>query len=144
MKEPKFRCHLCDFGSVSKQYVINHTETVHEGKKPFECDICQTKFITQHKLNVHMSAAHEEENQFKCDICEDTFESKGKLKGHIFLVHDKKKSSRINHKKRSEKEEEKREFKSNFFNCEACDSSFALEQHLESHISSVHDGKKPT
>ena len=80
MKEPKFHCKICDFGSASKQYVTHHTETVHEGKKPFECDICCIKFVTKHKLNLHMLAAHEEKDQFKCDICDDTFTSKGNLK----------------------------------------------------------------
>ena len=62
------------------------------------------------------------------------------MKGHTYLVHDKKKLSKAYRK--PDKDEETREFKSKFFNCEFCDSSFALEPHLKSHISSDHKGKK--
>ena len=49
MDKNKYQCTICDRVFTSQNGLKYHSESVHEGKKPFQCLTCEVRFTTQSK-----------------------------------------------------------------------------------------------
>ena len=90
MKKKKFKCMICFKNFARKSSRKIHTETVHEGKKPFKCDRCKG-FSTSNKrdLQRHIDVVHEGKRPFQCSVCKTEYGRKSHLFLHIKRVHNK-------------------------------------------------------
>ena len=86
------------------------------------------KYLNGQKLdtNEELAPVHERKNNFTCEKCDMMFTQKHSLMRHYKIVH----------------EEGKKETKK-IYKCPICIRIFGQKAHLRTHISSIHEGKKP-
>lgn len=82
----KYKCLLCEKLYVSRQNVIIHGRTKHEGHFGFHCDICGKGFQRELHLRGHM-ATHGKPMQYECSICGSKYAHKTSLRNHERLAH---------------------------------------------------------
>ena len=49
---------ICDCKTKSKDYMKKHTETIHEGKKPYHCLNCDAKFAMRSNFKAQVALVH--------------------------------------------------------------------------------------
>ena len=81
----RFKCNQCQKDFSSKEYLIEHVESVHEGVK-FQCDQCSKTYTYRSGLDVHIQSVHQGVT-FKCDQCSKTYNSRSGLHVHIQSDH---------------------------------------------------------
>ena len=82
------KCKTCNSLFKTKYQLKIHTESVHEGKKPFKCKICDARFTENGSLKRHVASVHKGRKPFKCNICEASFAQKAHLNTHVASVHE--------------------------------------------------------
>ena len=113
-KKP-YECSICSDTFSLKKGLKTHLASIHEGIKPFECSVCFKRFVGNSKLRKHFSSVHEGKN-FECSLCDAKFSRQGNLKGHFESIHEGIKP----------------------FSCEKCDMNFAQKSNLKTHIAKYH------
>lgn len=71
----KFQCEVCARRFPTKQTLVKHVETAHEGKvaeKTRPCPYCEKMFSSNQKLQDHV-AIHENNRRHKCRFCDKSF-----------------------------------------------------------------------
>ncbi|XP_019550996.2 zinc finger protein 564 [Aedes albopictus] len=80
----KFQCEICARRFPTKQTLVKHVETAHEGKKAAKtipCTYCDKKFSNNQKLRYHLDM-HENNRRHKCSYCEKAFVQVANMKAH--------------------------------------------------------------
>ena len=72
------------------QRIKNHTDSVHERKKPFKCNICDTTFTQKGVMKQHVVSVHEGKKPFQCTICDASFGRRETLNRHVGTIHKEK------------------------------------------------------
>ena len=55
----KLKCNVCDFQSIHKSSLMNHTKTFHSGRKiKFNCSLCVYETIHKGSFKNHMINVH--------------------------------------------------------------------------------------
>ena len=102
----KVNCDVCG-KSVSKQYLKEHIQAVHEGKIPYKCVQCHDEFRTRRKLQQHIRFDHEGVQKPKCPTCDKEFADERNLKDHIKEIHEGIKRNHKSRKGRNKTERKK-------------------------------------
>ena len=119
------QCPYCEYVGKSRQRVLRHIKTVHEGLKvkrslSSQCDMCEYRCSGPSKLAIHMGAKHGINREvFYCDQCDFT-------SNYITSVN--------NHKKWKHEGE--------VFRCDYCEFTSRFKQFLQNHIDNKHLGIK--
>ncbi|XP_062546856.1 zinc finger protein 14-like isoform X2 [Armigeres subalbatus] len=80
----KFQCEICARRFPTKQTLVKHVETAHEGKvaeKTKPCPYCGRKFSSNQKLQCHVDT-HENNRRHKCKFCDKAFVQIANLRAH--------------------------------------------------------------
>ena len=113
MTQTEFKCNVCDKVLISRQSLIQHKETVHDGVI-YRCKICDAPIRSRPNMADHMKRMHGNE-EFSCDKCNFRTKTRRKLKAHIGNVHSEKR-----------------------FECKLCDSKYGFQFALTKHVQQVH------
>ena len=156
----ELKCSICGEGLSSIKNLQNHFSKVHEEKQ--KCAICAAQFVHKKNLWRHVEAVHEKIKPFYCSICNRALASNQVLKRHFASLHKSKKmklsdeeldtsdqelSSQdnmstdeidsIHDEKKPKIKKRSKEWK-----CLICGESLSSIKNLQSHFSTVHDGKQ--
>ena len=96
IEKNQFKCQICNENFKSKQYLIIHSASMHDGKKSlktFKCDSCDANYPQKSNLDNHFQSVHEGKRPLEYDISNASFAQKRNLKSHILSVHESKKTS---------------------------------------------------
>ncbi|XP_048000063.1 zinc finger protein 888-like [Leguminivora glycinivorella] len=138
----KYKCHTCNFVSLSKGTIDAHINKVHLGIRPYTCSICDKGFFKKGNLTEHINI-HNKVKTETCEICGDSFVSKKTLFEHIRLHRNEKpyrcemcsecfvtSGRRSDHIKRKHMEKKER--------CLICNKMFSLKNTLNRHMKKMH------
>ena len=159
-KKKPYDCDKCDARFSENSKLRRHINIVHEKKVPIEnlivcsdandfsnheCEFCGLKFAKISHLQEHTTTVHEKQKPFKCDICDSKFSVNSKLNRHIRTVHEEKKVEPEVIVSEVDVSLTVCSDSSDFSNleCTTCGMRFAKKSHLQEHIISVHEKKKP-
>lgn len=81
------KCNICEKVFRSKQHMMRHVHTKHEGIKLFKCPTCGTNFGQKGTLQRHIKTVHQKVRQFPCPDCGYSFTTAGDIKRHQESVH---------------------------------------------------------
>ena len=114
-KKSEYACDKCDKKFVSKQYVLQHINAIHEKNRNFICIICSQRFSDDQNLKRHEGSVHDGQ-KIPCSKCDSEFTTKTMLKDHVRVIHEKL----IRYK------------------CEVCETPFKYQENLGRHIKDFH------
>ena len=151
-----YNCKNCDSAYEFSKDLILHTESIHEGKKPFTCLICQKSFSQEIDSQMHTCRNGLDFSntlfvkEYKCELCKAGFKSVDTLNFHkrsCSWVHERKNIMKDNIKvvrKQMKYLEEKGLYDNVFrpYNCKHCDSAFEFNKDLILHKESIHERKE--
>ena len=144
--EKNFQCLTCSVMFSRSTDLTRHHSIVHEGKKPFQCEICEYQTIRNYDLKRHVLKLH---NRFPCEICSSIFYRDYELKAHLSNVHSIStfnSQSFLNILNTQDVSifdgKAFYEGKKNIL-CTICNSQFSSHSNLRSHITQVHERKRP-
>uniref|UniRef100_A0A1Q3FGX3 Putative gonadotropin inducible transcription factor n=1 Tax=Culex tarsalis TaxID=7177 RepID=A0A1Q3FGX3_CULTA len=80
--EGGFECDQCGATFNRKTRLTEHTNYVHQQKKPLECSTCGKEFLRKEDLQRHMDT-HAEIKNFECSDCGKRFVSRTALNTHL-------------------------------------------------------------
>ena len=153
----QFKCDICNANFTQKPSLDRHIANFHRYeliKKHMKCKECDLSFNSNFHLNRHFASVHQGNMswKFKCSKCTVGFKSHQSLNIHVQLVHEgKKPHANISNAipNFEEVHESRMQFKYGHqgnkwlgFKCSQCTVAFKSKQNLNTHIQSVHEGKK--
>ena len=87
-----FPCPQCQHRVKSKNSLMFHIQTVHEGKKPFSCPQCDFKGALEINIKAHIKSMHP--STLTCSICEYKVADENILLNHLNMFHGTDKGRR--------------------------------------------------
>ncbi|KAL7632774.1 UNVERIFIED_CONTAM: hypothetical protein RMT77_016898 [Armadillidium vulgare] len=116
-KEIMFKCGQCSFTCFKRSIFRNHLKS-HNLKIKVICPICNAMFKRDADLKTHLRS-HAEAKPFSCEQCDKSFIVKNRLIRHIQAIHTPK-----------------------AFECDTCEKKFSTIHLLKRHLL-IHSGEKP-
>uniref|UniRef100_A0A7S0BM29 C2H2-type domain-containing protein n=1 Tax=Rhodosorus marinus TaxID=101924 RepID=A0A7S0BM29_9RHOD len=83
----KHKCDQCSSSFTTRSNLVVHTQTVHQGLRPFTCDKCMRSFGTKGTMNRHIRLVHFHERQYVCPLCNRRFATLACRRRHHNLLH---------------------------------------------------------
>lgn len=134
-KERQYSCNQYKFRTHNRQYISHHTNSVHEGLKPYKCTFSGCNFSKAHRSwsKIHLQR-HESDpairTPFACDFpgCDYRSVSGIGLRGHVRVKHNSE---------RNRDSELSREFL-----CPLCSKPFYSMKAVKAHINRLHTNEE--
>merc|ERR1719362_2115847 len=70
-----FKCNKCDYKTAQKAHLKKHVDSVHEGIKPYKCNICDYRTAEKTKLTIHTNSVHEKKKNKKNKSAKEIYEA---------------------------------------------------------------------
>ena len=148
----KYGCKVCGKSFKFIQYLKDHINFVHEGKKSHICETCGEAFGYKGYLSIHIKNSHNVNSNtesLKCENCTKTFPNLHRLQLHINVIHEGKRdhkcdmcSKAFGYKGNLRKHIREVHAVLRSCICDLCGKSYKSGDALKSHIKHFHEGKK--
>ncbi|KAK9891287.1 hypothetical protein WA026_013598 [Henosepilachna vigintioctopunctata] len=144
-KSKKYKCDFCDYSSLRRYTIVEHTKSVHLKLNIHKCNLCDFSSTYKSTVKHHMNTFHLKLKNHSCELCDYKTSQKSVLQMHIKAVHLKLRNHKCHFCDYSStfKNNLRNHIKENHFNirnykCHICDYSTTQNAVLQRHIKSVH------